>query len=104
VSENIQGTLALFLCRRVSLHFCSGAGDTRDVESDCVGRCFLILYVFNLLILVIVILLIRTYAFFDRNLYVLLFLISALVGVAAYQLYVATSQMLCTLFCCSVRP
>ena len=41
-----------------------------------------------------VILLIRTYAFFNRNIYILVFLVSALAGVVAYQLYVATSQML----------
>lgn len=40
------------------------------------------------------ILLIRTYAFFNRNIYILVFLVSALAGVVAYQLYVATSQML----------
>ncbi|KAJ7070725.1 hypothetical protein C8F01DRAFT_391880 [Mycena amicta] len=40
------------------------------------------------------VLLIRTYAFFNRNIYVLWFLISALSGVVAYQLYVDTSQML----------
>ncbi|EJF67084.1 hypothetical protein DICSQDRAFT_164921 [Dichomitus squalens LYAD-421 SS1] len=39
------------------------------------------------------ILLIRTYAFFNRNIYVLVLLVSALSGVVAYQLYVATSQM-----------
>ncbi|KAJ3558974.1 hypothetical protein NM688_g620 [Phlebia brevispora] len=41
-----------------------------------------------------VILLIRTYAFFNRNIYVLVLLVSALAGVVAYQLYVDTSQML----------
>ena len=40
------------------------------------------------------VLLIRTYAFFSRNVYVLWFLISALSGVVAYQLYVDTTQML----------
>ncbi|KAL0581040.1 hypothetical protein V5O48_000933 [Marasmius crinis-equi] len=40
------------------------------------------------------VLLIRTYAFFNRNIYVLCFLISALSGVVAYQLYVDTTQML----------
>jgi len=40
------------------------------------------------------VLLIRTYAFFSRNLYVLWFLLSALAGVVAYQLYVDTTQML----------
>ncbi|CAL1694094.1 unnamed protein product [Somion occarium] len=40
------------------------------------------------------ILLIRTYAFFNRNIYVLFFLVSALAGVVAYQLYVDVSQML----------
>ncbi|KAJ7204336.1 hypothetical protein GGX14DRAFT_460036 [Mycena pura] len=40
------------------------------------------------------VLLIRTYAFFNRNVYVLFFLISALSGVVAYQLYVDTTQML----------
>ncbi|KAJ7269400.1 hypothetical protein B0H12DRAFT_1095610 [Mycena haematopus] len=40
------------------------------------------------------VLLIRTYAFFNRNVYVLWFLLSALSGVVAYQLYVDTSQML----------
>ncbi|KAH9944006.1 uncharacterized protein BXZ73DRAFT_39495 [Epithele typhae] len=40
------------------------------------------------------ILLIRTYAFFNRNLYILIFLVTALGGVVSYQLYVATSQML----------
>ncbi|PPR03796.1 hypothetical protein CVT24_007476 [Panaeolus cyanescens] len=42
------------------------------------------------------VLLIRTYAFFSRNLYVLWFLIFALSGMVAYQLYVATTQMLRT--------
>ena len=41
------------------------------------------------------VLLIRTYAFFSRNVYVLWFLISALSGMVAYQLYVDTTQMLC---------
>jgi hypothetical protein len=41
------------------------------------------------------VLLIRTYAFFNRNIYVLWFLISAISGVVAYQLYVDTTQMLC---------
>jgi hypothetical protein len=41
-----------------------------------------------------VILLIRTYAFFNRSSYILVFLVSALAGMLAYQLYVATSQML----------
>lgn len=40
------------------------------------------------------ILLIRTYAFFNRNNYILALLVSALGGVVAYQLYVATTQML----------
>ncbi|KAF5385071.1 hypothetical protein D9615_001257 [Tricholomella constricta] len=40
------------------------------------------------------VLLIRTYAFFNRNVYILLFLLSALSGVIAYQLYVDTTQML----------
>jgi Family of unknown function (DUF6533) len=40
------------------------------------------------------VLLIRTYAFFNRNVYVLLFLISAIGGVVSYQLYVDSSQML----------
>ncbi|KAF8899020.1 hypothetical protein BD779DRAFT_53747 [Infundibulicybe gibba] len=40
------------------------------------------------------VLLIRTYAFFNRNLYILWFLVSALAGVVAYQLYVDTTQML----------
>lgn len=40
------------------------------------------------------VLLIRTYAFFSRNVYVLCFLLSALSGVVAYQLYVDTTQML----------
>lgn len=41
-----------------------------------------------------VILLIRTYAFFNRNIYILTLLVTALAGVVAYQLYVDTSQML----------
>ncbi|KIM47445.1 hypothetical protein M413DRAFT_22112 [Hebeloma cylindrosporum] len=40
------------------------------------------------------VLLIRTYAFFSRNVYVLMFLLSALSGMVAYQLYVDTTQML----------
>ncbi|RDB29202.1 hypothetical protein Hypma_015835 [Hypsizygus marmoreus] len=40
------------------------------------------------------VLLIRTYAFFNRNAYVLWFLLCALSGVIAYQLYVDTTQML----------
>ncbi|KAH9858241.1 hypothetical protein C2E23DRAFT_880880 [Lenzites betulinus] len=40
------------------------------------------------------ILLIRTYAFFGRNIFILTFLLVALAGVVSYQLYVATSQML----------
>lgn len=43
-----------------------------------------------------VVLLIRTYAFFNRNKYVLFFLISALAGLVAYQIYVDASQMLRT--------
>lgn len=41
------------------------------------------------------ILLIRTYAFFNRNNYVLAVLVTALCGLISYQLYVASSQMLC---------
>ncbi|KIP10082.1 hypothetical protein PHLGIDRAFT_272630 [Phlebiopsis gigantea 11061_1 CR5-6] len=41
-----------------------------------------------------VILLIRTYAFFNRNIYILALLVSALAGVVAYQLFVDTSEML----------
>ncbi|KIY51322.1 hypothetical protein FISHEDRAFT_70962 [Fistulina hepatica ATCC 64428] len=40
------------------------------------------------------ILLIRTYAFFNRNVYILAFLVVAISGVCAYQLYVDTTQML----------
>nr|GAT57419.1 predicted protein [Mycena chlorophos] len=40
------------------------------------------------------VLLIRTYAFFNRNIYVLWLLISALSGVVAYQIYVDSAQML----------
>ncbi|KAF8140557.1 hypothetical protein EV363DRAFT_1151677 [Boletus edulis] len=40
------------------------------------------------------VLLIRTYAFFKRNTYVLLGLVCALAGVVAYQLYVDASQMI----------
>ncbi|KAH8835521.1 hypothetical protein DL96DRAFT_1574545 [Flagelloscypha sp. PMI_526] len=39
------------------------------------------------------ILLIRTYAFFNRSIYVLVFLLCALAGVVAYQLYVDTTHM-----------
>ncbi|KAJ7786654.1 hypothetical protein B0H16DRAFT_1756396 [Mycena metata] len=39
------------------------------------------------------VLLIRTYAFFNRNVYILWFLICAISGVVAYQLYVDTTQM-----------
>ncbi|THH33401.1 hypothetical protein EUX98_g780 [Antrodiella citrinella] len=41
-----------------------------------------------------VILLIRTYAFFNRNIYILAFLLSALAGLVAYQLFVDISEML----------
>ncbi|KAI0688136.1 hypothetical protein BC835DRAFT_333933 [Cytidiella melzeri] len=41
-----------------------------------------------------VILVIRTYAFFNRNNYILTLLVVALAGVVAYQLYVDTSEML----------
>lgn len=40
------------------------------------------------------VLLIRTYAFFNRNNYLLVVLVCALSGVVAYQLYVDTSQMI----------
>ncbi|KAJ3808813.1 hypothetical protein EV368DRAFT_75690 [Lentinula lateritia] len=40
------------------------------------------------------VLLIRTYAFFNRNIYILWFLLAAIGGVVAYQLYVDTTQML----------
>ncbi|KAF8640368.1 hypothetical protein AX17_000039 [Amanita inopinata Kibby_2008] len=40
------------------------------------------------------VLLIRTYAFFNRNIYILWLLVSALSGVVAYQLYVDATQML----------
>jgi len=49
----------------------------------------------------IAVLLIRTYAFFNRNIYILWFLISAIAGVVTYQLYVDTSQMLRS--CSSLR-
>ena len=42
-----------------------------------------------------IILVIRTYAFFNRNNYILAMLVSALAGIIAYQLYVDTSQMWC---------
>lgn len=42
----------------------------------------------------IAVLLIRTYAFFNRNVYLLLALVCALAGVVAYQLYVDASQMI----------
>ncbi|TFK56715.1 hypothetical protein OE88DRAFT_1730177 [Heliocybe sulcata] len=41
-----------------------------------------------------VVLLIRTYAFFNRNNHLLIFLVCCLCGMVAYQLYVDTSQML----------
>lgn len=41
-----------------------------------------------------VILLIRTYAFFNRNIFVLTFLPCALAGLVAYQLFVDISEML----------
>ncbi|OBZ68376.1 hypothetical protein A0H81_11628 [Grifola frondosa] len=50
------------------------------------------------------ILLIRTYAFFNRNIYILALLVSALAGVVAYQLYVDTSQMLLLPFINSEGP
>jgi len=50
------------------------------------------------------VLLIRTYAFFNRNVYVLWFLLSAISGVVAYQLYVDTTQMLCKFLCAEVIP
>ncbi|KAF4604909.1 hypothetical protein EYR40_003692 [Pleurotus pulmonarius] len=40
------------------------------------------------------VLLIRTYAFFNRNIFVLWFLICSMAGVVAYQLYVDSTQML----------
>ncbi|KAJ3721753.1 hypothetical protein C8R42DRAFT_702822 [Lentinula raphanica] len=40
------------------------------------------------------VLLIRTYAFFNRNKYILWFLLAAIGGVVAYQLYVDATQML----------
>ncbi|KAK1233679.1 hypothetical protein PQX77_003174 [Marasmius sp. AFHP31] len=40
------------------------------------------------------VLLIRTYAFFNRNIFILWFLICALSGVVAYQIYVDATQML----------
>jgi hypothetical protein len=42
---------------------------------------------------ILAVLLIRTYAFFNRNVYILVGLVCALAGVVAYQLYVDTSQM-----------
>jgi hypothetical protein len=50
--------------------------------------------IFLLIFLNPAVLLIRTYAFFSRNIYVLWFLLTALSGVVAYQLYVDTTQML----------
>ncbi|KAF8560075.1 hypothetical protein OG21DRAFT_1400902 [Imleria badia] len=44
------------------------------------------------------VLLIRTYAFFNRNVYLLLGLVCALAGVVAYQLYVDASQMILLTF------
>ncbi|KAI0094256.1 hypothetical protein BDY19DRAFT_11232 [Irpex rosettiformis] len=41
-----------------------------------------------------VILIIRTYAFFNRNNYILVMLVSALASIIAYQIYVDTSEML----------
>lgn len=48
------------------------------------------------------VLLIRTYAFFNRNVYVLWFLLSAISGVVAYQLYVDATQMLRKYSCAEV--
>jgi hypothetical protein len=68
-----------------------------QVGSECerpLGlQCFPTLIIFAHTLAV---LLIRTYAFFNRNVYVLWFLLSAISGVVAYQLYVDTTQMLCT--------
>ncbi|KAL1722206.1 hypothetical protein EV715DRAFT_248082 [Schizophyllum commune] len=50
------------------------------------------------------ILLIRTYAFFNRNTYILIFLITSMAGVAAYQLYVDTTQMLLLPFIDPIAP
>lgn len=47
------------------------------------------------------ILLIRTYAFFNRNIYILTFLVCALAGLVAYQLFVAVSEMLRKYVCFS---
>ncbi|KAH0838057.1 hypothetical protein J3R83DRAFT_6297 [Lanmaoa asiatica] len=44
------------------------------------------------------VLLIRTYAFFNRNVYLLVALVCALAGVVAYQLYVDASQMILLAF------
>jgi hypothetical protein len=71
------------------------SGSTRHVESSGVRMYakLIICAVFSLTP-ALAVLLIRTYAFFSRNAYVLWFLLSALSGVVAYQLYVDTTQML----------
>lgn len=48
-----------------------------------------------------IILLIRTYAFFNRNVYILVVLVAALAGVVSYQLFVDTSEMLRECLICS---
>lgn len=48
-----------------------------------------------------IILLIRTYAFFNRNVYILVVLVAALAGVVSYQLFVDTSEMLRGCLICS---
>ena len=64
-----------------------------QVGSECQS---LFLYEIQILIqeTITAVLLIRTYAFFNRNMYILVALVCALAGVVAYQLYVDASQMI----------
>lgn len=65
-----------------------------QVGSECTFHLSLSGALFSTHILAV--LLIRTYAFFNRNVYILWMLVCAIGGVVAYQLYVDTTQMLRT--------
>ena len=65
-----------------------------QVGSECPSLLHCIQFLRKAIHIRVAVLLIRTYAFFNRNKLVLAGLLCALGGMVAYQLYVDTSQML----------
>src|SRR6267154_5348663 len=66
-----------------------------QVGSECMPFCFILAFpCIHFRLYMLAVLLIRTYAFFSRNNYLLATLLCALAGVVGYQLFVDTSEMM----------